>query len=391
QTGTKRKDYYAQLGYSLRGQNPWGRGGRVNLDMELQKSSLDFDSTVPGGGDESDVYLRIRRASYAVGGDRDRSRRYHFGRFYSTVMPELGLLDGIEVSERRGDGLLYGTSIGWQPSYGPEIQFEDAMAISGWVQRSLGPEFLSSVAAAVQKTWFHGKPDRDWMLFKGTYANRGPWSAHGSVSFDLYDSEDIAKSTGFETTEYRMRVKRDLGRETGVALYHSMTRFPEVRRSLPVDYAVGQVSTAQTFRTGINGWKPISDRRSLSGRYEFWSDENADGGYTEVSLDTRLDGEFASHWYVSGFVSNTELADITALRLGLRGFAKGGSWSTGLDLGQYKQFDTNGVSQSDFQGSLRGGWTGAIGNQWFLGLDAAVHFGEDRDAYSLGFLLQRSF
>ncbi len=390
-TGSDRQDHYGQVGYSLHGKNPWGRGGQVDLDLELQESYLDFDSGVAGTEGESDVFLRVRRASYAFGGDKDRPRRYQFGRFYSTSMPELGLLDGAEVSQRSADGTLFGSSFGWQPSYGPELQFEDSMAISGWVQKPLGASLRSSVGAAVQKTWFDGKADRDWMLFKGHYATEGPWSATASLTMDLYDSDDIAKDSGFEATEYRTRIQRDLGRGKGVALLHSLVRFPEIRRRLPADYSSIQVAGAETRRTGLSAWFPVGETRSLSGRHEIWTDEDENGGYTEVTLESELRDFFADRWYISGFVSDTRLADIAALRLGLHGRAKGGRWNAGLDLGQYEQVQTDGLLETEFQGSLRGGWSGSVGRRWFLGLDAALQFGEERDAYSVGFLLQRSF
>ncbi|MCP5020707.1 MAG: hypothetical protein GY930_02925 [bacterium] len=390
-TGSDRQDHYGQVGYSLLGKNPWGRGGRVDLDLELQESHLDFDSGVAGTQGESDLFLRARRASYAFGGDKDRPRRYQFGRFYSTSMPELGLLDGAEVSQRGADGMWLGSSFGWQPSYGPELQFEDSMAISGWVQKPLGASLRSSIAAAVQKTWFDGKADRDWMLFKGHYANQGPWSATANLIIDLYDSDDIAKDSGFETTEYRARVQRDLGPGKGVALLHSLVRFPEIRRRLPADYSAVRITGAETRRTGLSAWYPLSDERSLSGRYEVWSDEDENGGYTEVTMESELNETFADRWYVSGFVSDTRLADIAAVRLGLYGNAQGGRWNAGLDLGQYEQVQSDGTMETDFQGSLRGGWSGAVGRSWFLGLDAALQFGEERDAYSVGLLLQRSF
>lgn len=390
-TGSQRTDHRGQVGYSLHGANPWGRGGQVRLDMEVQQSRLDFDDGVTGTGGGSDTYLRVRRASYAFGGERHRPRRYQFGRFYTTSMPELGLLDGAAVTQRSANGTLFGASFGWQPSYGPEMEFEDSMALSSWAVKPLGTNLRSSVAAAIQKTWFKGKADRDWLLFKGHLSAGGPWSATGSLTFDLYDSEDIAKDSGFETTGYRARVQRDLGEGKGVALIHSLVRFPEIRRRLPADYSTASLTGAKTTRTGLSGWYPLANQRSLSARHEVWSDEDENGGYSEVSLESRLQASRADRWYLTGFVSDTRLADITALRLGLSGQANGGRWNAGLDLGNYEQTDTDGNLEKEFQGSLRGGWSGSLGGDWYMGMDAALHFGNDRDAYSLGFLLQRSF
>ena len=55
------------------------------------------------------------------------------------------------------------------------------------------------------------------------------------------------------------------------------------------------------------------------------------------------------------------------------------------------QFDQDGVDETLLQHAARADWELRLGQNWFVALYAEDRFGDEQDALSIGFMLQRSF
>ncbi|HPF15018.1 MAG: hypothetical protein H6830_03250 [Planctomycetes bacterium] len=371
--------------------NPFGHGGELQLQLDYQANSLSVGDSAVGVVDDSDAYLRIQRASYAWGGTRFEPRRIEAGRFYSRWFPELGILDGVEVSERLSDGSHVGASAGFLPGFDVELPFQNDLALAAFWDHPWGAKGRSNVGAAAQTTWYDGTPDRQWFLVKGRMAEMENWVLDGGLEGDLYTSDDIAKDPGLEWTQSRVRLERRFDRDGAASVYYFDQRWPETLRGLPVIQDPTFLFVAHTQRVGVDGWWQNTDTTRISSRLERWEDEDSSGSLGELGYDQELEGDRFTGWRISGYWSDTDLADITALRLGLAGRAFLGFWDTSLEVGQFEILDQLGGLSAHSKGVWRGQWTGAVGHDWSLILHGAMFFGGDQDAYSAGFSLLRSF
>lgn len=116
-------DYiFARTGLWLDIRNPMRDGGRLRFqgDTDYRSSSTDFDS-------ESETQARVQRFSYAWGLDKDAPFRGEVGRFYSSYLPELGTVDGIEGALRLENGWSLGAGGGLYPTTTQDLVDSDDM------------------------------------------------------------------------------------------------------------------------------------------------------------------------------------------------------------------------------------------------------------------------
>lgn len=105
-----RTDRIGWFGLDLRGQNPFGRGGEMNVAFEVRANDLTYDD--PDLEGDSSAFLRVDRLSYAWGGTRDEPLRLEVGRFLSREFPELGFVGGLEASYRTDGGAAFRRAVG---------------------------------------------------------------------------------------------------------------------------------------------------------------------------------------------------------------------------------------------------------------------------------------
>ncbi|MEZ6016772.1 MAG: hypothetical protein R3F49_16765 [Planctomycetota bacterium] len=384
-----RDDAVGRVGLALEGQNPFGRGGRMHVGVELRAERTDFSD--PALEDDSNTFLRVDELSYEWGGTRDEPRRYEVGRFLQYAFPELGLLDGVEASQRLDNGVRIGASVGSQPALDRERSVENAPQVALWALIPFAEERRGELGLALQETWFDGQQDRDLFLARARWTDGLAWRADATTWIDLYRSDDVGKSSGAELTEARASLTRTFESGAGARLDLSQVKFPSLRRYRAQDFTAEELRDANTTTASFSTWVPHGDRGTWNGRIGVWTDDEADGGWADVGYDRRFDGDVIDRGSGALFYSDNRDGNIVGVRTRVSGPGLGGRWSAGLDFGLYDRLDTNGGTDQLQQGALRAGWSGAFGDGWYLYLDGAQRFGDDQDAISLDFTLQRSF
>jgi hypothetical protein len=384
-----RDDSVGRLGLALEGRNPFGQGGRLHFGGEVRSERTDF--TDPDLEDDSSAYLRIDELSYEWGGVRGEPQRYEIGRFLPFVFPELGLLDGAELSHRFDGGARIGGSLGTSPALDEERSFENAPQVALWALVPFAEDGRGELGVALQETWYEGEQDRDLWLTRARWTDGGAWRADATTWVDLYRSDDVGKSEGLELTEAHASVTRSSESGAGARVDVGFVQFPSLRRYREQDLSEEVLRDANTSTASLSGWLPQGERGTWNGHLGAWSDEDDDGGWVDVGYDHRFEGDVIERGSLAFLVSDSQDGDVLGARSRVSGPGLGGQWSLGVDFGLYERLATDGSTEDLLQGALRPGWSGAFKGGWFLYIDGGIGFGDDQDVLSLEFTLQRSF
>src|SRR5690606_29464068 len=89
-----RSDRFTRAGFDVFWENPFGEGGLLEFDGELNARRAEL----PDLDDEDRGKGRLDRLSYTWGGTRFEAQRHQVGRFLQRGLPEFGVLDGWEGS-----------------------------------------------------------------------------------------------------------------------------------------------------------------------------------------------------------------------------------------------------------------------------------------------------
>lgn len=274
--------------------NPFGRGGQLDLDAEIDVRS-DF---VPAddGSDRGAARLRFDALSYSWGGDRYSPEGYTVGRFLMRTTPELGRVDGIEWTQRLDGGDRFGANAGYlveddfDASTGHDLGFT---AFYRWVPDE---RELVAVTGAFEKTFHNGDRDRDLFFVRATAlpgGGLGPWQLHAAVWYDLYDDSDTLEEGGAEISrsivqawhdwESAVRGRRD---HIGLSLVHE--GFAETK-ALELDplFAAG-LAAERVDRFAVDGDLWIDPERRLFYTAGLWDD--ADEAGFDVESGVALEG-----------------------------------------------------------------------------------------------------
>lgn len=385
--GAGRDDLFLRLGVDARGTNLFGYGGELRLDGELNLR----DTEVADGQGESETLGRVDRLSYALGGVRGRPTRVEVGRFLPSEFPELGLLDGVEVSHRTAAGHRYGGSLGFLPSFDRQRSTGETLQAATWASFALDPDEHMRLGAAYQRTWHKGDADRELLLARLRWYPGGAWSASATAWVDVYGAEDTPKDEGPELTQVFANVSRRFGSEGGLTLSGSRVRYPAVLRGGLQDLPAEILQDGRADRVTLSGWKRLGETQRLSARVDRWSDQEADGLGGELGWQKRLGAGVLDRVDVAAFLRTGRTTDVVGVRTGTGGPLAGGRWRAHLDVGLYEQLGFSGDQEELLQNALLLGWDGSLADGWALSLNGAYRFGDEQDAVSLGFLLQRSF
>jgi hypothetical protein len=183
-----RTDGFYRLGSEVTIENQTGRGDRIHFEGELNYRHTD----VPDNDDDSSGYLRLDRASYAVGGNRFQPSRFEVGRFLQDNLPEFGLVDGAEWARRLDNGDRIGFSAGFMPEPDPEqesVQDFQMAASYRWIHDA--SEQLTATVG-FQKTLHDADADRDLLVAKLAYLPRSGITFTSTAWVDYYTSGDAA-------------------------------------------------------------------------------------------------------------------------------------------------------------------------------------------------------
>jgi hypothetical protein len=378
---------FGSLGADLRLENPFGRSGAFVFRGDVLTRSSSFT----GVADETETDLAVRRFSYHEGGTEDAPTRWEVGRFLQHEFPELGVVDGVDWSRRTEGGSRFGASIGAMPEPFPSMKTGDDLQASVYYRWAPQKSETVLLGAAYQNTWHEGDQDRN--LFLGTFE----WNPKRSFTFrstawvDYYGGEDTIKSDGFELTELRALAAWRFDRRGGISLNAAHRRIPELLRREFASLTPEQVKDDRLDRAGVGAWTALGEKARLRVQVDGWQDQDDDGLRGEVGI-TRQDllwnrGEIGlAVFTVDGSFSSGE-----GLRLSASKGFDHGYGSLGYEIARYDQKGFLGAQSTLEHQSLYGNMDFDLGKGWNLSLLGNQQFGDQLDAYTLGFLLQVRF
>ena len=371
------------LGFDGRIENPFGHGGVVNLDAELFGRRFTSD-----GDTENESKLRIDRASYSWGGVRTARDRGEVGRFLQHELPELGFLDGIEYSHQLGTSQRVGASLGYLPIPDDFFRTGDDLQAAIFFRRESPEDRRVSVAGGYQKTWHKGVADRDLFVGQAEYHPNASTSFSTSALVDYYTSGDTLKDSGLELTQIFANATHRTSGGHGVGLFLSRFRWPDLLRNEFPDVTAQDITNTASTRYGIDGWLALSAKTQLYGRLDAWSDQDDSGSGGRARVTWRDVLTQGDSFVLESFANGGKFTSSVGVRASTRRRLEHGSADLSWDTTRFEQ---DGVDETLLQHALRGGLEFSLGTSWFLALYAESRFGDEQDALSVGFLLQRSF
>lgn len=386
-SGSSSSDYFlGRLGTSLRLDNPLGYGGRAQFSGEIDRRLVQIQD----GPDQSDGRGRIDLLSYAFGIEEYAPYRVEAGRFYSTGVPELGLLDGIEATANYQGGLRIGAGAASYPIPFPSRDTGDDLGMHFFADYVSGKDRAFAAAVAVQKTWHKGSPDRDLLVLRAEGRPGGGLWFYGTAKIDLYTGSDTIKGSGPALTEFLGQARWD-GTSVGFGTMLSHYTWPELKRAEYQSLPPSLVADGRVDRVDLSGWVRPTKNVRLSARFNFWNDQDRNGTAGEISTDiNELFGQ-GSSFYASLFRSDGSYSSGPGARLRLRkNLSDNAAGSVGYS---WQSYDVQGLLTGDetlTRHSFDLGLDFYMG-KWDLNCTFERWFGDAEDAYSFGLFAQYRF
>jgi hypothetical protein len=376
----------ASLGLDLTRTNPFGKGGEFNFSGELSHRM----DQIPGQPDSTTDESSVRRFSYRVGGEEDQPTRWEFGRFLQYEFPELGMLDGLEWTEKTAGGSAFGASFGAMPEPFPGFPSEDDIQAAVYYRWAGDREHKLTAGAAYQNTWHKGQQDRN--LFVGTldWVASKVFSMHAVAWVDYYGPGDTVKSDGFELTEFTASGTWRTAERSSVNINASTRHYPEMLRNEFASFTPDQLKNDHIERIGA-GWSGmLSTRTRADARAAYWSDQDDSGanydagiGWKDLLWDRGELSLMAS--YADGTFSSGPGARISATKAWDSAF---GTLMYSVTNYDQKSFDgTTTVANNSIFGSV----DFTLGKAWDLSMYGDHRFGDNIDSWDVGLSLQMRF
>ncbi len=383
-TSSSEQEYlFSRTGLDLRVENATGRGDQLFFDGELFHRFASID----GQADEDTVRGRIDRLSWLLGDSRERSQRIEVGRFLSSEMPQLGVIDGVEFVQRSSSGQRYGASVGMLPSWDSTFSTGDDLAAAAFFRGFAGAEQQFTAGVAVQKTWHEGTRDRDLLVGDFSWRASESWRFSGAASVDWYTSSDDPKSSGAELTELHLASLWTPKAPHGATLTYSRIAWPVLLRNELPPATFATLADGSVERAALSVWRDLTRRLRLWARIDSWSDQDSSGGGGELRASWRDLVCDSSEISLALFSNDGLFVDVAGARLGWRQWGSWGAWFASFEVAE-QEFVGGPVIDAQV---LRGGWNGMLGQHWMLSLSSDWRTGDEQDALTLGFALQRRF
>ena len=383
-----RTDFWARSGLGLTYGNPFGRGGRLNFDGEINHRSVlkPREDYV-----EDHTRLRLDRLSYAWGGTRFQRDRFEVGRFLQSGLPEFGVLDGLEWQRRDANGHRYGASVGYLPEPDGEQQTGHDLQFAGWYRWVSDDSERFTMTGGFQKTLHDMTSDRDLFLFKVQAEPWKDWSLRGSAWIDYYDSRDVLKSSGLDLTRTLLSLSRRLENGRGLDLRLSHYRFPETRRQVGNGPILAELKNDRAERLSVRSWR--RSRRGTTTHVEagVWSDENDTGGDLEFGFQLQDLLLNDSRTGLVLFGARGRFDTVGGLRVVLSRELKRGRWDVLYELAHHHQDGFSDDRDDLLQNRLRGSRLFPLRSGWTLSPYVEADYWDQELAWSFGFWLRRRF
>lgn len=382
-----RSDSFTRLGTELRVQNPFGEGGDLQLDFELNYRTDDL----PDEGYDDDFVLRLDRLSYARGGTRFTPARFELGRFLQHGLPELGLLDGVEWTQRLEGGDRFGASLGFLPEADAELSTGEDLQLAAWYEWVADELEELRLAAGFQKTLHEDELDRDLLVLRLRYQPPQGFDLSATAWVDFHDSDDQAKGSGAALTQAWVSSTRSFENGDGLSFSYRHLETPELLRDQVVPITPTQIAEGHYDRVAAGGWTWIAARTRLFLELGGWIDERESGGDALLGLELRdlfLEG---GRGELAAFGTQGETSTVLGGRALYGRSLEDGRWELLYELSLQRQGDFEGDFGDIWQHRLRASRDLELGAALRLSLFAQGLVYDDEGSLALGFFLQKVF
>ena len=386
-TQDDRHDLFYRAGTDVDYLNPFGRGGRLSLDAEVNYRVTD----VPGQVDESDGRLRLDRVSYAWGGTRFAPERWEVGRFLQSGMPEFGVLDGVEWVRRRENGHRYGASVGFMPVPDPDFESGHDFQVAGFYHWVSDESERLSVTGGFQKTFHNSNADRDLFVAKFRYLPVRGWDLQGQAWVDYYSSGDDAKNATFEVTQAQLYASRRFENGNGMDVSFRRLRFPDIDRFEFLPLLDDELQDNHYDRLAVSGWAWTGEDTRVRAELGGFNDEDGFGGDVELGLETTDLFQEQSRSHIAVFATAGQFENLVGTRLGYGRYLENGRWDVFYEFGAHHLEGFSSNFDDLNQHRLRASRDFRFGAGWNLALYAEGRAWDEELSGSLGFYLQKSF
>lgn len=381
------KFFLTSLGLDLRRTNPFGQGGEFFFSGE----AFTRVDQVSGSPDDTTTDFSLRRFSYRIGGEEDNPTRWEFGRFLQHEFPELGLLDGVEWTQKTASGSEYGASFGGMPEPFPTLDLEGDVQAAIYYRWVADRERKFVLGGAYQNTWHQGHQDRNLFLSTLDWIGSKDFSVHATAWIDYYLPSDPIKPEGFELTQVSASATWRTSERSSVNINASQQRYPEMLRTEFATLTPEQLLNNHVERIGA-GWSGfIGKYTRASARADVWQDQDDSGENYDASLGWRdlfwPRGELTlTANYTVGTYSSGPGARISATKTWDGAFGTLTYSST-----SYDQKSFNGTAATVANQSIFASLDVALGKAWDLSIYTDHRYGDNLDTWDLGLSLQMRF
>jgi hypothetical protein len=375
---------FGRVGTDLVWENPFGDdGGALQFDGEVDYRTEQ--------NEERGLDLLVRRLSYAWGGTRFDPTRIEVGRFLQHAMPELGVLDGIEWTQRLDNGHRLGASAGYMPELDDDFESGHDFQFAASYSWTLDQSERWTAGAAFQKSLHGTDSDRDLLVLKTRYLPGDGWDLHGAAWVDFYSSKDAAKGRGVEVTEALASVGRRFATGNGVDLTYRRLRFPDIRRNEFRRVTPPQVADNRYDRLALTGWRWLGEDARFSGQLAGWDDEEESGASAEAGIDLHDvlgEGSSAS---LTLFATEAQFSNVLGARAGYGRTLDGGRWDLFYEIANHHLAGQPADRDDLVQHRIRGSRAFYSLMGWSLTADAELRLWDDEVAWVVGGQMHRSF
>ncbi len=387
QSAGRNDDFYTgRLGTSAEAANPFGLGGRLMFDGEVNNRS----QFLTDGENSFEYDGQVEILSYAIGGQDYVPYRVEVGRFYSIYLPELGLVDGAEGSLHLENGLLIGVGGGLYPLSSEDPEWGEDYGVHLFVNYESDTPGRFSGILGYQKTWHKGEEDRDQILGRVNSRIGDKLWIYGSIRVDVYGQDDKIKGQGIELTEMWTQVRYTPDPRYGGSVSYSLFRWPELMRDQFAALPVAIITDGQVDRVNFSGWNKVSDTVRLSGKFDLWEDQNDSGTGGELRTDwndrkTDWPSISATVFFTEGSFNAGE-----GFRTEGRKTIKSADVFLGYEFFSYDVETMTGGQDTLIRQLVRSGVSWASG-KWYYSVTGDHYFGDTDDEYTLGTFISRRF
>ncbi len=378
--------WLGRLGVRADATNVVGDGERWRLAGELGVR----DVAIERGDDESDHTGRVDLLSVAFGTEAWAPTGVEVGRFLSPHLPELGLVDGVEVVRRNGGGLRLGAGAGSYPRPFPARDAGDDVGFHVFADWTADEQRSAAAAVGFQKTWHRGEADRDLILVRGEWrpAQRVSLFAHGKL--DVYTGSDAVKGSGVDVTEAYAQARWD-GEQLGTGVAASRFTWPELERAEYQDLPAELVRDGFVDRFSWHGSWRASTRLSLRVRADVWRDQDRHGDTFGADADWR--GPWNDHCAltVGAFVNDGGHAAGPGARVTVRDRVGDATVRASYRWYRYELDGLPGAPATSVRQSVEGGVSWPVGAAGDVEATVERWFGDREDATWLGLFVSWRF